>query len=209
MARMSQPPDPPSRPPPRSGCTESRPLRRTLVATLRTIPVHLWVACYLASLLALLAVQLSVPVGYPEQWAGPSRLPDQAVRVSALYREAYHLPRLPLSSREFYLAHLGIHVALWATYTLAVLGSERIRGHRTLWLLTLPIVLLCVALPPILSTDVFYYGVTGQIAGPYGANPYTSVPDDFPRSALLPFTYWTDFPSPYGPLWTAVCAAVA
>lgn len=170
-----------------------------------------WVpgVAYLALLAGLLWIQLSVPEGYAEQWAGASRLPRQSVRVSALYREAYGTPRLPLSPRAFYLAHLGLSAALWGAYVLAVRAAGR-SGRRTAsWAPTVAAVLVCAAMPPLYSTDVYYYAVTGEIAGEYGGNPYIQPPRAFPQSELLPYVYWTDFPSPYGPIWTAVSAGIA
>ena len=168
-------------------------------------------AAYLALLAGLLWIQLSVPEGYPEQWAGASRLPRQSVRVSAMYREAYAAPRLPLSPRAFYLLHLVVGGSLWVAYGLAARAAlgRGVTGGGVAWAYTGALVLVSAAMPPLYSSDVFYYAVSGEIAGELGGNPYIQRPQAFPESALLPFVYWTDFPSPYGPIWTATSAALA
>ncbi len=162
------------------------------------------VALYITLLAALLYIELCVPQGFADKWAGALRMPRQASRVSALYREAYGFPLLSLSPLVFRALHGLLIAGLWGAYVLSVRRLTHTTRSTFFWSCTLLLILLAVALPPLLSTDVFYYGITGQIAGPYESNPYLVPPSRFPDSALLPYNYWVEFTSPYGPLWTSV-----
>ena len=88
---------------------------------------------------------------------------------------------------------------------------SRPSGLPTHWLVVVstPLAAATLIMPPLYATDIFYYGVAGEIAARFGANPYLHTPADFPNSALLPFNYWTDITSPYGPIWTSVSRAAA
>ncbi len=173
-----------------------------------TKPWLLLGSVYLALLLCLAYLYLQVPPGFPEQWAGRDRLPDQSVRVSALYRETLNLPYTPLPVTVYRALHFALFVLLWAPYVLAISRLAGARAGGSYWGFTALLVALSFLMPPLLSTDVFYYGITGQIVAEYGANPHLHPPADFPESALLPYNYWRDFPSPYGPAWTTVSAGV-
>lgn len=63
--------------------------------------------------------------------------------------------------------------------------------------------------PPVLSTDVFYYAATGEMAATGAGNPFVATLDRFPQIELGRFVYWTDFPTPYGPIWTSLSALLA
>ncbi len=162
----------------------------------------------LVGMAALWWVYLNVPPGFPEQWAGRERLPDQSVRVSALYRHAVGLPLVVLPIPLYRLTHGLLFAALWPLYALAVHRLRDTRAGAGYWMLTGSLLLTALAMPPLLSTDAFYYGITGQIVSEFRANPHLVPPLRFPESRLLPYNFWTDFPSPYGPLWTSVAAAV-
>jgi alpha-1,6-mannosyltransferase len=71
--------------------------------------------------------------------------------------------------------------------------------------------LLAVAMagPPLLSGDVFSYISQGRLFGVHHLNPYVVSPDDVPTDPVLPFVGWRATTSPYGLLFTLVCAAVA
>jgi len=66
--------------------------------------------------------------------------------------------------------------------------------------------LVLLAYPP-LSSDVFYYAISGHVANA-GFNPYLVVPGDFPSDPFLRFNDWWTIPSPYGPLWTSASRGV-
>jgi hypothetical protein len=69
---------------------------------------------------------------------------------------------------------------------------------------------LALAIPLFLSRDVYSYGIYGRMVSEYGANPFVSVPDDFPRDPVFPLVSadWRDSPSVYGPAFVAMSAGV-
>jgi hypothetical protein len=100
---------------------------------------------------------------------------------------------------------------LWLVYVPLCL---RLAGHRlefrpvARW--TIALALVALAIPPIFSTDVFSYSLFGRLAAVYGFNPYLATARDLAWSdPLLPYLYWRDIPSPYGPLWTIISIIVA
>jgi alpha-1,6-mannosyltransferase len=160
-------------------------------------------------LLCLAYLYLQVPTGFPEQWAGRDRLPEQSVRVSALYRDALGLPYTPLPVPLYRAAHFALFLALWLPYASLVRRLAGRRAGADYWSFTGALLALALLMPPLLSSDVFYYGITGQMVAEYGANPHVLPPASFPASELLPYNFWRDFPSPYGPAWTSISAGVA
>ncbi len=70
--------------------------------------------------------------------------------------------------------------------------------------------LLAVLVPPLFSTDIFSYAMFGRLAGVYDVNPYlTTASSSAPADPLLPYVFWRDIASPYGPLWSLVSWLVA
>ncbi|MBA2363579.1 MAG: hypothetical protein H0V86_08630 [Chloroflexia bacterium] len=163
---------------------------------------------YALLLFSLLYLYVQVPVGFPEQWAGRDRLPDQSFRVSRMYRDAAGLAPTNLPVDTYRMIHLIVFVALWLAYALAVAQLRSARAGPRFWSVTVVLLLLALAMPPLLSTDVFYYGITGEAVARYGANPHVLPPSAISQSPLLAHVYWRDFPSPYGPVWTSVSAII-
>jgi hypothetical protein len=77
--------------------------------------------------------------------------------------------------------------------------------------MSLPILLLAVAVPPFLSLDAVNYVLRGRIAGIHWSNPYVALARDFPGDAMMQFgdPGWLAFPLPYGPLLADLQAVVA
>lgn len=172
------------------------------------VSLRISVAAYVCLLGLLALLYLNVPPDMPEQWAGKEILPRQSVRVSALYRDALGLPLVELPQLVYRGLHAVLLAGVWAPYALAAGAMARRPSRRLLWGVSALAVVLALLMPPLLSTDVFYYAITGETAALQGANPHVSPPGAFPESPLLPLNYWRDFPSPYGPIWTTVSAAL-
>lgn len=69
---------------------------------------------------------------------------------------------------------------------------------------------LALVIPPLFSTDIFSYAMFGRLAGVYGANPYVTTPARIAASdPLMPFVFWRDISTPYGPLWTLISGVIA
>lgn len=70
---------------------------------------------------------------------------------------------------------------------------------------------LTLALPLLISRDVYSYSIYGRIASIYHLNPYTAEPIHFGDDLVFPFVAkkWIKTPPVYGPVFTAVVAFVA
>ena len=63
--------------------------------------------------------------------------------------------------------------------------------------------LLILPAPILFSRDVYSYVMYGRIISEHGANPYASMPEDFPDEPLG----YRDETSVYGPAFTTLSAA--
>jgi hypothetical protein len=78
-----------------------------------------------------------------------------------------------------------------------VLGMAAVIGSALAFQATL------FAMPGLYTTDIFSYVMYSHIAGPIGANPYTSMPSWFPEVRIFTWIHplWQNAPSIYGPAW--------
>jgi hypothetical protein len=105
----------------------------------------------------------------------------------------------------------GLTVAGWLGYgtvVWCVFRGARFGGGWT-WPVAVPLVLLlAVAMPPVLSTDVFAYIGYGRLSVVHGLNPHLHTQVELVRlgDPTAPFLHWP-IASPYGPLWTLISMA--
>jgi hypothetical protein len=145
---------------------------------------------------------------------GAARAPIPAMReiestVALFHNLGPHLLALP--ALYYAVVAWTCMVALWIVY----LGLVwRTRAARTISLRlvvagALTLSFLAVFIPSSFSSDIFSYAIFGRIASVYGTNPYLSTANRVaPNDALMPYLYWRDIPSPYGPLWTLISQAI-
>lgn len=174
-------------------------------------------ATYAANLLTVGGITLLgilFVLGFTQaQWPGPvTSYPayEQLVRNAQLFHEVLpYFVAVPPATFAV-LAWLCVF-ALWGAYLTLI---WRVRGLPVDMRIAVggAIVLgvTAVITPPVFSTDTFSYAVFGRIASVYQQNPYLVTP----RLAatfdpLMPYLYWKDIPSPYGPLWTMVSQVIA
>ena len=106
----------------------------------------------------------------------------------------------------------GLTVAGWLAYgtvVWCVFRGARFGAGWT-WPLAVPLVLvLAVAMPPVLSTDVFAYVGYGRLSVVHGLNPHLHTQVELVRlgDPTAPYLHWP-IASPYGPLWTLISMAV-
>jgi len=102
-------------------------------------------------------------------------------------------------------------IALWLVYLKLIWhlrGSEI--DHRLILTGALTLGIVAVTIPPVFSTDIFSYAMFGRLAAVYHLNPYVATAHTgAPGDLLMPYLYWRDIPSPYGPLWTLVSELIA
>jgi hypothetical protein len=158
---------------------------------------------------ALAALALILPPGFEsvrglnlraaEDWR--ARLPAVVARAA-----------LALSLDTARLAFRALTVLAWVAYALVVWCVFRGArfGPRWTWPLAVPLALvLGVAMPAVLSTDVFAYVGYGRLAVIHGLNPHLHTQVELVRlgDPTAPYLRWP-IASPYGPLWTCLSMAV-
>lgn len=167
-------------------------------------------ALLVMGMLALLLLYLNYPTGLVEQWAGKDRLPTQSATVAAMYRSALHGPQLTIPPALFRVLQAVILLIAFVGYGVGVIYSQVQSGPharaRVVTAVSIALSLLALVSPPLLSTDVFYYAATGELVASAAGNPYIATLDHFPEITISQFVYWTDFPTPYGPVWTDLSA---
>ena len=146
----------------------------------------------------------------PFELVGADGLIDvSAFRRMAVSADLFHgLVPQQLALRIGYYAIIawGSVAILWAIY-LWVLWRTRTRpvSVRAVTCGSVLLSLLAVTIPPIYSTDSFGYAIYGRMAADYGANPYTTSPASTAiGDPLMPYVFWRDIASPYGPVWTLI-----
>jgi hypothetical protein len=73
------------------------------------------------------------------------------------------------------------------------------------------ILVIAMALPPMMSTDVIAYAARGELLVGLGLDPYLHVPldvDNWQSNPMLMHDYWPEMPCVYGFTWAWVLAAV-
>lgn len=122
------------------------------------------------------------------------------------------VPHIAAFSIGYYAVFAWASVAaLWLVYLRLVwcVRSGHI-DHRVIAAGALSLGFLAVAVPPVFSTDIFSYAMFGRLAAVYHLNPYlTTAASSAPGDVLIPYLYWRDIPSPYGPLWTLLSQVIA
>lgn len=134
-----------------------------------------------------------------EQAIGPLRWVASAIGLDALSRDG--------------IAGVAIVVLVFASVAFVYAVREAWRGRITVRLaLTLGIAfnLLMLAVPLLLSRDVYNYAMYGRILSVHHANPYVAVPADYPADPIFELSgeKWRTIPAVYGPAFIALSAGV-
>lgn len=100
-------------------------------------------------------------------------------------------------------------LAWWRAWQNCARGGEVSLGQ--LLRMTVPILLVAVAVPLFLTTDPVDYVVRGRVMAVHGGNPYHDVALDYPGDPFLEFgdRGWKDMPLPYGPVVANLQAGIA
>jgi hypothetical protein len=191
---------------------------------LTATPVRLALAAFIVTLLVLTSVTVRRRDGNPHdptlnesacsvppfELVGAEGLVDPgAFRRMAVSADLFHgiVPQhIALRIGYYAVIAWGAVAVMWAIY-LWVIWRTRSRpvGLRAVVCGAVALSVLAVTVPPIYSTDSFGYAIYGRIAADYGANPYTTSPASTASAdPLMPYVYWRDIASPYGPVWTLI-----
>ena len=146
---------------------------------------------------------------------GQSPLVGRAPLIGAVFERFLPYPTLPLGLDAFRRTCVGLVLAMWAAYGGAVFLVSRSTGApdrgRLLQLLTgLTLVahVVLVLLPPVFSTDLFFYGLFGKMILA-GGNPYLAPADSLSGDPLWAYASWTHLRSHYGPTFQWVSTGAA
>jgi hypothetical protein len=116
--------------------------------------------------------------------------------------------RHPLAALSTAIALINLFFLFYLSYR--TIGTQR---SRSLWVVLILGGLLLAAVNActfnITSTDIYDYVARGRITAIYEANPYLSVPNDFPGDALIQLAAWRNSPSAYGPLWELLSGTIS
>lgn len=177
-------------------------------AKYRNLRLPAAVAVLVVDLLGQAVLMYSMPVSFANRaGANPGALRYFTPPISRL------VPVIRLSITEFSRASLLLGLVGWAAYVAAVTIAYRSDNRSTrMWLVVggLTAFLLAMVFPPVLSTDAFAYLGFGRMYALQGWSPYSHTLQQF-AAAGDPFATIAPVPStsPYGPVWTALCVAVA
>jgi hypothetical protein len=158
-------------------------------------------------LAAFFLLYLRVPAGW-------SPTTGYAPATGAAFLRAFPYPTVSLGVAGFRAAVLASIVAMWAAYGLAAMLLPRVtdpaQRRRAAWTIagvTIGAHLLLAVLPPVLSSDPFWYALFGRMTLT-GLNPYLTPADALSADPLWSYASWTNLRSHYGPtfLWISAGA---
>ncbi|MCA1668948.1 MAG: hypothetical protein LC793_16450 [Thermomicrobia bacterium] len=162
-----------------------------------------------AALFGVLFVLASITADWP---LGPAAVPpyEQITRNAQLFHELFpSLAAFPPA--QLALVGWSCVVGLWLVYLPLVWKMRgQVIDHRIVLAGAVGLGLIALIVPPLFSTDPFSYAMYARFETIYHANPYLSTAQSVaPGDALIPYLYWRDIPSPYGPLWTLISQGLA
>ena len=187
---------------------ERRSAIRPILPDATAIAVALALTTGCVALFATFFVLAFTTVEWP---LGPAAMPpyEQMTRNAQLFHEA--LPAFAsLPPAQFASVAWACVIAAWLIYLPLV---WKLRGHvidqRVILIGAIALGLIAVAVPPLFSTDPFSYAMYARFTTVYDANPSVATAESVaPADPLIPYLYWRDIPSPYGPLWTLISQAI-
>ncbi|HVC32278.1 MAG TPA: hypothetical protein VNL16_02085 [Chloroflexota bacterium] len=134
-----------------------------------------------------------------------------------LFRSVYRYPTISVDAHSFSVFAGGTLLLLWVVYLSAslVLGAGQITATRSSAVAVIAgfavlfDVGLALAMPPVLSADVYHYALFGRMVALYHLNPYVTSDLAIKSDPLWQFAFWKDVTTHYGPVWTLVSAGLA
>ena len=163
-------------------------------------------------LIAFGCSQVTVPAGWSP------RLGEEH-DVTGLFSAAWSwhpfaLPSDATAPELFARRSWAILCGLWLAYALAIAAVFRLPAPKrrpALWIVTLVTIVghaLMVLMPPVMSGDLFHYGLFGRMVSHYGLNPYVTSAARLRDDPLWPYASWNFLTTHYGPSFTWLSAAM-
>ncbi|MFN0072216.1 MAG: glycosyltransferase 87 family protein [Chloroflexota bacterium] len=149
---------------------------------------------WLDTSIPLLSLSESSHVSQVVPWAGSASEPlSNEAPIMAISASALH----------FTLGLLGLAASYRAVLAL-LKGSAQASMTAAVFAFGALFQIQQLDAPSLLSSDAFSYLMYGRIAAIHGDNPYAILPSAFPGDPVLPYVYWDNVPSFYGPIWTLI-----
>jgi alpha-1,6-mannosyltransferase len=102
-------------------------------------------------------------------------------------------------------------VAAFLAYVVAAVLARGVAGRKACWVVLAGTTVFAVTLLPTNpagSQDVYHYIADARTLWVHGDNPAVTPPTAHPEDPIVAHVpFWTDTPSPYGPLWFALSGA--
>lgn len=161
------------------------------------------------SLVILLAAFILLYVNFPPGYNAPYGLSLDSL---PLFRSLWPYPTLSLEPATFATLAAVVMLLLWGVYlaaSLIIRRSEPSGSRRPLLLVVVAVgvlanLMLVLALPPVLSSDIYSYGLYGRMITTYQINPYVATGMTIPADPLVGYTHWRTVSTRYGPVWTLI-----
>ena len=142
-------------------------------------------------------------------YLGPTHIlfPGQPIRmILPLLAKTWHSTFL-LSWRETGLMFCLI-LNVFLLYLLALIILPGRIHLKFILVSTFLLGLICVFIPAATSSDVFSYIAYARIGVLYHHNPLTTWPASILHDQVIPYIYWVNQPSAYGPVWAIITCAM-
>lgn len=170
--------------------------------TLPQLTIASWLSMLAMCLLLLGASRTSIAgsMNIVENWGAVERV--------ALWQDWLEpvIPRYELPTGVIAWGFRAAMVLAFATQAGAFLAALR-QPNPSLWRwligpLGAHVIVFFLLVPS--NSDVFFYETVGDLAAK-GYNPYVHTLMDFPDHPLIPYNFWIDIGTVYGPLWVQFC----
>ena len=130
-------------------------------------------------------------------------LPGQAIQlILPAFPKTWHSNAI-ISWRETALLFC-LFVNVFLLFLLALYVLPKIVRLKYVLISTFLLGLLCILIPVVTSSDVFSYIAYARIGVVYHHNPLTGWPASIINDQVIPYIYWVNQPSAYGPVWALI-----
>ncbi len=109
----------------------------------------------------------------------------------------------PISWEETALLFSAI-LSIFLLYLIALRSLPAVISRRFLLISTLLLGFTCLIMPVVTSSDLFSYIAYARIGVIYHQNPLTTWPASILSDPVIPYIYWVNQPSAYGPVWAGI-----
>ena len=113
----------------------------------------------------------------------------------------------PISWKETALL-LSALLNIFLIYIIALRSLPALISRRFLFISTLLLGFMSLWIPVVTSSDIFSYIAYARIDVVYHHNPLTTWPASILSDPVIPYVYWVNQPSAYGPVWAGITSCL-